>query len=45
MGGSSRPKVVSFTIILQAAFALNFLSQKITKPNCIYGKAAQNTIL
>jgi len=36
---------VNFITILQAAFAPLFLHQKITKPNCYYRKAVQNTFL
>jgi len=37
--------VVNFINILRAAFAPIFLCQKITNPNCTYGKASQNTFV
>jgi len=36
--------VISFTNILQAAFALVFICQRITKLNCNKRKAAQSTL-
>ncbi len=42
--GSSSP-VVNFTNILQGALAPIFFFQKITKPNCKWWKAAQNTFV
>jgi len=36
---------VSYTNILQAAFAPIFFCQKITQPNCNLNKAAQSTVV
>jgi len=36
---------VNFTHILRAAYAAIFFSQKITKPNCKWRKAAQKTFV